>query len=591
MKIIRRKRGDFDQRTLGDTHREQGTWPAAAAAYRAHLQQHPDEYDIWVQLGHAEKESGQLAAADEAYKRALQLRNDDPDLFLSLGHLSKIRGSYEAAKGLYEKSWLLDGNAAARAELDALLSGSFPAQTTKQIMGDLKTIVSDRKSKRFLESLFGRQASKLSDDVESEEFQHQVPLAPLPSKGLFGNPKVIAFYLPQYHEVKENSDWWGKGFTEWTNVRRAKPNFVGHKQPRVPLDGKYYDLMDRNVQVNQGQLAKQFGIDAFCYYMYWFNGRRILERPLDNVIKDRNIDQNFCICWANENWTRTWDGKNSDILLQQVHTLESDRDFIKDCLKYLSDPRYLRVDGKLMLLVYRVDLMDNASATAAIWRDEVRSAGLGELHLCAVQFYGITDPTVWGFDAAVEFPPHGWLEESNLLKPTPHLLNQDFKGQIFDYRKAVEFSLRKAVPQYQWYRAAFPGWDNTARRQDTPHIFASAKPGEFEAWLTELLRQQIIMSPPEHQIVFINAWNEWGEGAHLEPDERTGFANLNAVASARSAVEEELIVLAAMSRLRRLGDYEGRLADENALLAILQGKERSIRLLQQALYVSALSST
>lgn len=397
------------------------------------------------------------------------------------------------------------------------------------------------------------------------------------------NPQVVAFYLPQYHRVRENDEWWGEGFTEWTNVRKAKPNFEGHFQPRVPLGRDYYDLADSSVQQRQCGLAKEYGIRAFCYYLYWFDGRRLLERPLDQMLEDKSIDHEFCVCWANENWTRTWDGKANDILLGQIHTPESDRRFILDSMKYLLDPRYMRVDGKLMLLVYRVDLLPNASATAAIWREEVLKAGLGELHLCAVQFYGVTDPAPWGFDAAVEFPPHGWLGQENLMTPQPTITNPDFKGYIFDYDKCVDWAMSKSIPDYRWYRGAFPGWDNTARRQDTPHIFANSNPFSFERWLTAALRQSIIMAPPEHQIVFVNAWNEWGEGAHLEPDEAGGHFNLMALNSALKSARDSGWVLALLGRLRTKGDYPERTADELNLLNHLRGHEQALRALSDRL--------
>ena len=401
------------------------------------------------------------------------------------------------------------------------------------------------------------------------------------------SPRVVAFYLPQYHRVKENDEWWGEGFTEWTNVRKARPNFEGHNQPHVPENGDYYDLADVNVQRKQARLAKEYGVTAFCYYMYWFNGRRVLERPLDQMLATPSIDMEFCVCWANENWTRTWDGKANDILLGQIHSAESDVQFIRDAMKYFADPRYMRVDGKLMLLVYRADLIPNCANSMAIWREEVRRAGLGELHLCAVQFYGITDPEPWGFDAAVEFPPHGWLRTENKPDIPPKLLNPKFTGHIFDYAKSVDFALRKPIPDYRWYRGVFPGWDNTARRQDTPHIFAHSNPFLFERWLTEVMRQTVLMAPPEHQIVFVNAWNEWGEGAHLEPDANDGKLNLMALNAALRQVRHEDNVMQILGRLRCSGPYAERDQDERALLNYLKGQEQSLRELSRRLHDSS----
>ena len=389
-------------------------------------------------------------------------------------------------------------------------------------------------------------------------------------------PRIVAFYLPQYHTIPENDLWWGKGFTEWVNVRKALPNFEGHHQPHVPLARDYYDLSDPQVQRKQAALAKEYGVSAFCYYMYWFNGRRVLERPLNAMLTDKSINHEFCVCWANENWTRTWDGKADDILIGQHHSPESDRRFILDALKYLADPRYLRVGGKLVLLVYRVDLLPDCRLTAAIWRDEVRRAGLGDLHLCAVQFYGISDPEPWGFDAAVEFPPHGWLVPENAPATSPAIINPAFQGTILDYTKSVEWALSKPYPDYTWYRTAFPGWDNTARRQDTPHIFASSNPLAFQSWLTSILRQTVIMAPVEHQIVFVNAWNEWGEGAHLEPDEQVGLLNLMALNSALSEARQAAWPLSLLARLRRPGDYPRRAGDEMALLNLLRSSENAL---------------
>lgn len=214
--------------------------------------------------------------------------------------------------------------------------------------------------------------------------------------------------------------------------------------------------------------------------------------------------------------------------------------------------------------------------TVDIWRSEVREAGLGELYLCAVQFYGIDDPRDWGFDAAVEFPPHGWLVKENLPDYEIKVTNNDFKGTILDYKKSVDFALKKPLPDYNWHRAAFPGWDNTARRQHTPHIFANPSPEDFQRWMLGILRQQVIMSKNDSEMVFVNAWNEWGEGAHLEPDTKSGHRYLQAVRSALDDLQQEKEAVALLSRLRAAGDYSGRELDEQRLLNLLRSYEQAM---------------
>jgi O-antigen biosynthesis protein len=346
-------------------------------------------------------------------------------------------------------------------------------------------------------------------------------------------PKIIAFYLPQFHPFPENNQWWGHGFTEWTNVAKTKPNFVGHYQPRYPADLGYYDLRLPQILAQQAALAQRYGVSGFCFYYYWFDGDRLLEQPLEQMLKSKEPDFPFCLCWANENWTRRWDGLDHEVLMAQAHSPKDDVAVIEDLIRYFKDDRYIRIDGRPLLLVYRVALFPNFIETAARWREICRSAGVGEIYLSSVEsFDGVnenSDPASFGCDAAVEFPPHGMGE----AKPVPGaLLNPNFNGTLANYNDiAVRFATR-ASPDYTRFRSVMPGWDNTARRQDTSFCFDQSSPGAFQAWLEESLEQTRLDRFGDEKLVFLNAWNEWAEGAYLEPDKRFGHTYLEAVSNA-----------------------------------------------------------
>ncbi|MHB8872543.1 MAG: glycosyltransferase WbsX family protein [Myxococcaceae bacterium] len=386
--------------------------------------------------------------------------------------------------------------------------------------------------------------------------------------------KPICFYLPQYHPVKENDEWWGEGFTEWRNVAKGVPNFEGHYQPHVPAELGYYDLRLIEVQKKQAELARAYGIYGFCYYHYWFNGRRILERPLEQLLAHPEIDFPFCVCWANENWTRTWDGQAKNILLGQNHTPEDDEAFIRSLLPLFRDPRYIRIGGKPLLAVYRVDLFPDSRRTAELWRRVAKQEGF-ELHLCAVQFYGITDPKPWGFDAAIEFPPHGFIGPENRPDEVPAFSNPRFAGGLVDYPKVVSQALKKPLPDYTWYRGVIPSWDNTARRQDTPHTVVNSSPRDYQLWLRLVADQTRQTRSRDDQLIFINAWNEWGEGCHLEPDVRHGRAWLEATKSALKGYGaiDELV-----SGLKLTAAEASPALDE--ILQALDARERSLYALQ-----------
>ena len=338
--------------------------------------------------------------------------------------------------------------------------------------------------------------------------------------------RLIAFYLPQFHPVEENDRWWGPGFTDWQNVARATPLFDGHYQPRLPGALGFYDLRLDEVRRKQVELARTHGIHGFCFYYYWFNGRRILEHPLNRYVSDPEIDFPFCICWANENWSRRWDGGNQELLLVQEHDTASDMKFIRDVIPLFKDPRYIRVNGLPLLVVYRADLLQLPPATAAGWREECEKAGLPGVHLCAAQTFEVSDPRPFGFDSACEFPPH-----KHAIGHIAHDLTglpSDFTGWVCDYEMVARHSLTAAAPHYTLYRALFPGWDNSARKRLNALIFHNATPGRYEYWLRGLVEytKQILVG--DQRIIFINAWNEWAEGAHLEPDLKNGSAYLEA---------------------------------------------------------------
>ena len=333
---------------------------------------------------------------------------------------------------------------------------------------------------------------------------------------------LVAFYLPQFHPIAENDEWWGKGFTEWRNVARALPQFEGHAQPRLPADLGFYDLRNVDTMREQARLASEYGIGAFCFYFYWFSGRTLLEQPLRQWLDDPTLELPFCLCWANENWSRRWDGRSDDILIAQQHSAEDDLAFIAHVAAYLRDPRYLRVEGKPLLLVYRPDLLPDARQSAQRWRQWCRANQVGEIHIAYVQGFERPDPRDIGFDAAVEFPPN--LSNPSNLTADQRLLNPGFEGQVLDWRElAADYSSR-AMPAYTLYPGVNSGWDNEPRRPGKGRVYLHAAPRRYRDWLQSTITTRLAEKPPAEKLVFINAWNEWAEGAVLEPDAALGHA-------------------------------------------------------------------
>ena len=336
--------------------------------------------------------------------------------------------------------------------------------------------------------------------------------------------KPVAFYLPQFYTFPENDKWWGKGFTEWTNVTKAVPQFPGHYQPHLPYDSTFYDQSNIETIKHQIKLAQNYGIYGFCFHYYWFNGKRLLEKPLDLLIES-DIDFPFCINWANENWTRRWDGYEDDILMEQHYSPDDDLANISEICKYVSDKRYIRVNGKPLILIYRANLLPDTNRTIQIWRDYCRQNKIGEIHLAATITHEF-NPMIYNFDEAVVFPPIDVKAQSvKTIEPISH----DYNGWVRNMEEYI--NNKRYYYDYHPYYGAFPSWDNTARRGNYFHLY-KMNPALYKKWLLDIIRHTKVSRKSGDRIIFINAWNEWAEGAHLEPCRKYGYAHLQATADA-----------------------------------------------------------
>jgi glycosyltransferase involved in cell wall biosynthesis len=340
--------------------------------------------------------------------------------------------------------------------------------------------------------------------------------------------KVVAMYLPQFHCIPENDEWWGEGFTEWTNVARGLPRFAGHYQPHLPGALGYYDLRRTEAMAKQVALAKQAAIEGFCFYYYNFSGRRLLEHPIDLFLSQKDWDLSFCLMWANENWTRTWDGLDSQILIKQDFEEKSDRLIVADVVRHMRDARYIRIGGRPLFFIYRPGVIPQAKARIAHWRELFAEHGEHPLIFMA-QGFGDYDPAKFGLDGAIEFPPHKHATDLRPVNGSLKVLDPDFTGSYFAYDDLVAASVSMRPPEFPLIRTALPTWDNEARRPGRGMGFVDSTPEKFERWLRTLIDYSRAhpVAPAEHWVL-VKAWNEWAEAAHLEPDLYWGHAYLNA---------------------------------------------------------------
>ena len=373
--------------------------------------------------------------------------------------------------------------------------------------------------------------------------------------------RAVAFFLPQYHPVPENDAFWGAGFTEWRNVVQARPRFRGHAQPHIPADLGFYDLRLAETRAAQASMACNAGLHGFCWYHYWFNGHQVLNRPFDAVLSDPSYQFPFMLCWANENWTRAWDGGSHEVLLEQTY---SDADTIahaRHLIPAFADPRYIRIQGRPVFALYNTDALSDPGRWSDLFRKTCQEGSI-DPYLIRVERYLDDDtrpPSALGFDAALEFQPFSrnfrtWLDTRpdlkrdlrrrlhNRLRKDWHRL-QPWKSfdTLYDLEAFVAFDMCQEAPAYTCFPGVCPSWDNSARRPaDQAIIFQGSSPELFGDWLSAKVRNRVTPLRDEN-LLFINAWNEWAEGNHLEPCLRHGHKWLEASQTVVAGVSQSQI--------------------------------------------------
>lgn len=351
--------------------------------------------------------------------------------------------------------------------------------------------------------------------------------------------KCIAFVLPQFHQISENDTWWGEGFTEWTNVRKAAALYPEHDQPKKPLNDFYYDLTDPDVKKWQAEIAKAHGIYGFCYYHYWFNGRRLLEQPVQQILASKEPDFPFCLSWANEPWTRKWDGTEDDVLMPQEYGDESEwQKHFFTLLEAFHDERYIRVDDKPIFIIYRPSSIPRCNDMLQYWRDLALENGLKGLHIIRT-LGGFPLDEQHGFDASLEFEPHYTFAHGGLQHLWSSKQINDKQHIVIDYDQVWESILERSPHRNGEliYPGAFVNWDNTPRIGAAGQSTLGANPHKFGIYLARQIERAKTMFRSD--FIYINAWNEWAEGAYLEPDAHHQYQYLQAIKEALQYQHEE----------------------------------------------------
>lgn len=404
-------------------------------------------------------------------------------------------------------------------------------QKVLTILG-LKIELLNKKEKiKYLDWMLEKNSQKVSDNF--------VPITDKPINTENIKTKLIAFYLPQFHSIPLNDESFGKGFTEWTNVTKAIPHFIGHNQPHLPYDVGFYDLSKPDVMYRQIELAKMYGIYGFCFHYYWFSGKRLLEKPIFNYLENKDLDLPFCFCWANENWAKLWDGGDKEVIMEQEYKKEDTEKFFYDILPFFKDKRYVKIDNKPVLIIYRSEVIPQDILSYFITKMQklaVENGFNGVFTIAAKTFNQMQNAFDYGFDAEVEFPP---FKMNKILRYTPSkkYIDKNAKVRIFNMEKWIKNKYYIHETNNKLFKTVFPNWDNTARKIYSEANILQTTPDLYRAWLLGCIKWTQTHHSEQEQFVFINAWNEWGEGAHLEPDQRYGYAYLEAT---KAALEESV---------------------------------------------------
>lgn len=344
------------------------------------------------------------------------------------------------------------------------------------------------------------------------------------------NSRQIAFYLPQFHPIPENDDWWGKGFTEWTNTAKAKPLFPGHYQPHIPADLGFYDLRLPETRQAQADLAREYGIEGFCYYHYWFAGRRLLERPFNEVLTSRQPNFPFCLCWANESWTGVWHGNPNKILIDQTYPGKGDLEkHFYYLLRAFSDPRYIQVEGKPLFLIYKPEKLPESKRNLEYWRELAHREGLKGLFVVGVHVAPWL-PEEDGFDGMIV---HNFWKvthsDSKIIRDLKERIRYRFKlPRVYSYNKAIKQLFTSEASTKNIYPCVVHAWDNSPRSGYNGWILHNSNPELFRKHLRATI-ELAMNKVPEHRLIFLKSWNEWAEGNHLEPDMKYGKGYLEVI--------------------------------------------------------------